>query len=126
MIDTPKLIRFGLVGGTSGVALLGLTWLFVDGLQLQVILGSSIAVILTGMYNYSMQYYWTFSSDAPHGGVLIKYLLMCVGILVLNALVMYLGVLLLPVHYLVVQFIANVAVAIWSFTVGSLWVFAAK
>ena len=126
MVDTPRLIRFILVGGTSAIVLLGLTWLFVDGLRLQVVLGSSFAIILTGMYNYTLQYYWTFTSNAPHGWVLIKYLLMCAGVLVINALVMHFGVKVLPIHYLAVQFLANVAVAIWSFTVGSLWVFTQK
>jgi putative flippase GtrA len=126
MSDLGQLPRFVLVGGSSGVLLLGLTWLFVDGLHAQVILGSSIAVILTGLYNYSLHYYWTFSSDTPHGWVLVKYLLMCLGALVVNGLVMHFGVKVLPVHYLVVQFLANVAVAVWSFSISSLWVFARK
>ena len=126
MVETPRLIRFILAGGSSSVVLLGLTWLFVDGLLLQVTLGSSIALILTGLYNYSLHYYWTFSSDAPHGWVLIKYLLMCLGALIINALVMHFGVMVLPVHYLVVQFVANVALTAWSFTLSSLWVFARK
>lgn len=126
MVDAPRFIRHLLVGGTSAVLLLGLTWLFVDGLKLQVVLGSSFAVILTGLYNYSMQYHWTFSSDAPHGGVLVKYLLMCVGILIINGLVMHFGVKVLLLHYLVVQFLANVAMTLWSFSIGSLWVFRQK
>lgn len=126
MVDAPRLIRFILVGGSSAALLVGLTWLFVDGLHFQVILGSSIAVVFTGLYNYSMQYYWTFSSDAPHGWVLIKYLLMCVGVLLINGVVMHLGVKVLLIHYLIVQLLANVAVAIWSFTISSVWVFAQK
>jgi putative flippase GtrA len=126
MVEAPRLIRFILVGGTSAVALLGLTWLFIDGMHLQVILGSSIALVLTGLYNYCLQYYWTFSSDAPHGWVLVKYLMMCVGVLIINAMVMHFGVTVLTVHYLVVQLLANVAVAVWSFSVSSLWVFARK
>lgn len=126
MSDVGRLTRFVLVGGSSGFLLLGLTWLFVDGLHVPVILGSSIAVILTGLYNYSMHYYWTFSSDTPHGWVLIKYLLMCLGALVVNGLVMHLGVKVLPVHYLIVQFLAAGAVAAWTFSVSSLWVFSGR
>ena len=126
MVEAPKLVRFIFVGASSAAVLLGLTWLFVDGLHLQVILGSSIAVILTGLYNYSMHYYWTFSSDTPHGWVLIKYFLMCLGALLVNGLVMHLGVKMLPVHYLIVQFLAGGAVAAWSFSVSSLWVFSER
>ncbi|MFT4520390.1 MAG: putative flippase GtrA [Halioglobus sp.] len=123
MAEAPKIIRFILVGATSAAALLGLTWLFVDGLQLQVLVGSSLAVVLTGLYNYSMQYYWTFTSNAPHGGVLVRYLFMAAGVLIINALVMHFGVEVMDIHYLIVQFAANVAMAAWSFTIGSLWVF---
>ena len=123
MAEASKIIRFILVGVTSAAALLGLTWIFVDGLQLQVLLGSSIAVVLTGLYNYSMQYYWTFTSNAPHGGVLVRYLFLAAGVLIINGLVMHFGLEALDIHYLIVQFVATVAMAAWSFTVGSLWVF---
>lgn len=123
MADAPKLLRFILVGGSTAAVLLGLTWLFVDGLHLHVTLGSSFALILSGIYNYTLHYYWTFSSDVPHGWVLVKYLLMCMGALIINGLVMHFGVKILPIHYLVVQFLANVLVAAWSFCASSFWVF---
>lgn len=123
MTDAPRLIRFVLVGGSSTVLAISLTWLFVDGLHLYVTLGSTIALTLTALFNYSLHYYWTFTSDAPHGWVLIKYLLMCLGALVVNALVMHFGVMLFSVHYLYVQLVANVAVTLWSFSISSLWVF---
>jgi len=126
MSDVGRFTRFVLVGGSSCILGLGLVWFFVDGLHLQVILGSTIAVILTGLYNYCMHYYWTFSSDMPHGWVLIKYLLMCLGALVVNGLVMHLGVKVLPIHYLIVQFLAGGAVAAWTFSIGSLWVFSQR
>ena len=126
MSDVGRLARFVFVGGSSGLLALCLTWLFVDGLQLQVIFGSSIAVSLAGMYNYFMHYYWTFSSDTPHGWVLIKYLLMCLGALVINGLIMHLGLKILPVHYLIVQFLAGGAIVAWSFSVSSLWVFSER
>jgi putative flippase GtrA len=126
VVEAPKMVRFVLVGASSAAVLLGLTWLFVDGLHLQVIIGSSIAIILTGLYNYSLQYYWTFSSNAPHGWVLIRYLLMCLGVFIINGLVMHFGVKVLPIHHLMVQLLANVAVAAWSFSISSLWVFVNK
>ena len=126
MSDVGRFTRFVLVGGSSALLALFLTWLFVDGLQLQVILGSSIAVSLAGLYNYFMHYYWTFSSDTPHGWILIKYFLMCLGALVVNGLIMHVGVKILPVHYLIVQFVAGAAIVAWSFSVSSLWVFSGR
>jgi putative flippase GtrA len=122
----PKLVRFILVGGSTSIVCLVLIWLMVDGLHLHVVLGSTIAVILASLYNYCLHYYWTFSSDTSHGFVLIKYLLMCLGGLVINGLVMYLGVTVLSVHYLMVQLLASVMLVLWSFTISFLWVFSSK
>jgi putative flippase GtrA len=122
----PKLVRFILVGGSTSIVCLVLIWLMVDGLHLHVVLGSTIAVILASLYNYCLHYYWTFSSDKSHGFVLIKYLLMCLGGLVINGLVMYLGVTVLSVHYLMVQLLASVMLVLWSFTISFLWVFSSK
>jgi putative flippase GtrA len=126
MVDRWRLARFILVGGSTAVVFLCLTWLFVDGLQLPVLAGSTISLVLTGLYNYSSHYYWTFSSDTPHGSVAIKYMVMAAGAFTINGLIMHFGVRMLPIHYLVIQFLANVAVVVWSFTVSFLWVFARK
>ena len=66
-----KLVRFILVGGSTTLVCLVLILLMVDGLHLNIVLGSTIAVILASVYNYCLHYYWTFSSDTPHGFVLI-------------------------------------------------------
>jgi putative flippase GtrA len=100
--------------------------LMVDGLHLHIVLGSTIAVILASVYNYCLHYYWTFSSDTPHGFVLIRYLVMCLCALIINGLVMHFGVKVLPVHYLVVQFLASVVLVLWSFIISFFWVFSPK
>ena len=125
-IKFARLIRFVLVGGSSTALAIGLTWLFVEVFHLHVTLGSTFALTLCALYNYSMHYYWTFNSNAPHGLVLIKYLLMCMGALMVNALVMHIGVLLLPLHYLLVQLVACGAVTLWSICLSALWVFPAR
>jgi putative flippase GtrA len=48
---------------------------------------------------------------------------MAAGAILVNALIMHFGVKMLSIHYLIVQFLANIAVVTWSFSVSSLWVF---
>ncbi len=122
----PKLVRFIFVGGSTALVCLVLILLMVDGLHLNILLGSTIAVILASVYNYCLHYYWTFSSDTPHGFVLIRYLVMCLCALIINGLVMHFGVKVLPVHYLVVQFLASVVLVLWSFIISFFWVFSPK
>jgi putative flippase GtrA len=126
MTNTPVILRFLVVGASTALLYFGLTFLLVEGLTLQTTLASTIAYIVTVCYNYLLHYHWTFVSDAPHGQVLVKYLLTCVGGLVLNGLIMHVGVMLLSAHYMVVQIIAAGAVVCWSLFVSTLWVFAKK
>lgn len=121
--DAGKFARFVFVGVSSSLVFVGLTWLFVDGLHLHVTLGSTIAFVLTSLYNYTLHYYWTFTSNTPHGWVLVKYLIMLAGAAVVNALTMHFGVMFLPIHYLLIQVLSNLAVTLWSFCLSSLWVF---
>ena len=124
MLIAPRMIRFLLVGGSTAAAQLSLTWLFVDVILMHVLVGSTVAAALAAAYNYTLHYHWTFSAEAPHGWTLFKYLLVCLGALLVNGVVMYLGVTVYGAYYLAVQIVAGVSVVIWSFCLSSFWVFA--
>lgn len=120
------IFRFVFVGGTTALLYFGLTYVVVEGFSQQATIASSAAYLIAAGYNYLLHYHWTFATNAPHGEVLVKYLLTCAGGVVLNGLVMHFGVLLLPVHYMVVQLLAAGVVICWSLVVSMLWVFARK
>ena len=126
MINCQVVLRFLFVGGTTAVLQFGLVLVLVECLALHITTASTAAYILVGFYNYLLHYHWTFATDAPHGLALVKYLLTCVGGLVLNGLVMHAGVMLLPVHYMVVQFFAFAIVVCWSLCISTFWVFSRK
>lgn len=123
MTDLSLLLRFLLVGGSTALLFLGLTFVLVEGPALNATLASTIACVTAICYNYVLHYHWTFVSDAPHGSVLVRYLVMCAGGILLNGLVMYFGLVAMSIHYMVMQVIAAVALASWSLCVSSLWVF---
>lgn len=123
MTNASLTLRFLLVGGSTSALYLGLTFALVEGPSVQVTLASSIACIAAVCYNYALHYHWTFASDAPHGWVLVKYLLMCAGGVLLNGLVMYFGVVIMSIHYMLVQLVAGFVLACWSLCIGSFWVF---
>jgi putative flippase GtrA len=126
MIERSVVLRFLFVGGTTTILYFGLILLLVEGVALHTTVASTVAYIFVGFYNYLLHYHWTFATDAPHGLALAKYLLTCVGGLVLNALVMHVGVMLVPVHYMAVQLLALGIVVCWSLLISTLWVFARK
>ena len=124
MLIRPRMIRFLLVGGSTAAAQLSLTWLFVDVILMHVLVGSTVAAAIAAAYNYTLHYHWTFSTEAPHGWTLVKYLLVSLGALLVNGVVMYVGVTVYGAYYLAVQIVAGVSVVIWSFCLSSFWVFA--
>jgi putative flippase GtrA len=123
LTDSSRLLRFVLVGGSSALLYFGLLFVLVEGLAVQVVLASTIVCVAAMCYNYLMHYHWTFASDAPHGMVLVRYLLMSAGGILLNGLIMHFGVMLSAVHYMVVQFVAAAALVCWNFCVSYFWVF---
>ena len=123
MSSTYLPLRFLLVGGSTTAIHLGLTFVLHNWVGVHVTLASSIACITAMCYNYFMHYHWTFATDAPHGLVLVKYLLMCGGCVVLNGLVMHVGAVLLSLQYMLVQVIATICVVCLSISASSLWVF---
>jgi putative flippase GtrA len=118
-----RFLRFAFVGGSSGVLYLVFVFVLVDGLGMQVTLASTLVCITAGAYNYLMHYHWTFASDAPHGIVLIRYLLMIVGAVLINGLIVHFGVMFSTAHYLLIQLVAALTLVLWSLSVSSLWVF---
>jgi putative flippase GtrA len=123
MNNTYQLIRYVCVGGSTAVVLIGSTYVLVEILALNVILGSTISCIVTICYNYLMHYHWTFKADAPHGPVLIKYLMMCAVGLLLNGLVMYFGQLIAGVHFMILQLFGGLALLVWNMAASYLWVY---
>ena len=55
--------------------------------------------------------------------MLVRYLLMSVGSVLINAGVMYYGLPLLGLHYLLVQVLAAAAMISWTLCMSSLWVY---
>jgi putative flippase GtrA len=123
MPDFQLLLRFVLVGGSTALLYMGVPYWLVEGAGLHTTVASTIGLTVAICYNYPMHYHWTFSSEAPHGKAVVRYLLMCAGALLVNGLVMHLGTAASSLHYMFVQILAAVIVTTWSLSLSSLWVF---
>lgn len=115
--------RFGVVGVLTAVVHYGLLYFGVEVVHLDATLSSSLGFVVAVIFNYMMHYSWTFAEPAPHGRTLRRYLVMISCGFLINAWVMYAGVQLWSLHYLLVQALALVAVVVWNFVVSNVWVF---
>ena len=123
MTNYSFVLRFLFVGGSTAFIFFGLTFGLVEGLDISTVLASTVACIIAVCYNYLFHYHWTFESEAPHGPALIRFLIVCAGGTLLNGLIMYFGTMPEIVHYMVVQFIAVLAMVCWSMCLSYFWVF---
>ena len=120
--------RFSVVGVLTAVIHYGLLTIGVELFSLGSTLSSSIGFIVCVIFNYAMHYGWTFAgaegaAQRPHGRTLVRYLVMVICGFFINMSVMHIGVSVLQWHYLLVQFVALVAVVLWNFTLANRWVF---
>ncbi len=118
-----RLIAFGLVGiigtGAHYLTLLGL----VEGAALEPVIATTVGFIVGALVNYLLNHRFTFRSSKAHLDAGPKFFLIAVATGMINALLVYGGVNLLSVNYLLVQIGATVVVFLVNFVLNSLWTF---
>ena len=117
------MFRYLLVGGSTAFLYFGVTVGFVEGAAMNATLASTIACIAAVCYNYLLHYHWTFSTEAPHGKVIVRYVMMYVGAIIVNGLLMHLGTSILSLHYFYSQMLAAAGVGAWSLGLSAIWVY---
>lgn len=118
-----RLFRFGIVGATTAALYYALLYAGVEFIGLDAVLSSSVAYVVVIVANYLMHYCWTFAVSSPHTTALKRYLVMTGCGFFLNGLIMYVGVSVLRLNYLLIQAVSMGVVILWNFCLSSLWVF---
>ena len=96
----------------------------VELFRINPVVSSVIGYALGTAVNYALNYRFTFASENKHQVVIPRFLaVMTVGML-MNAGIMWLGINLLGVHYLLAQLVAVAMVLLWSYSANRLWTFA--
>lgn len=118
-----KFISFVFVGG------------FATGLQYAILVGcvqlfsmsptwaSSLGFAISSIFNYTLNYYFTFRSSTKHIEAVAKFAVISATGLVLNGAIMEAGITLLDWHYVLVQIVATIIVMFWNFLGNHLWSF---
>lgn len=89
------------------------------------VMASTIGYIISGVFNYLLNYYFTFRSSEKHMAAAIKFTVVALIGLGLNGLFMYLSVEIIGLYYLLGQLITTSIVLIWNFTVNRYWTYRA-
>ncbi len=118
-----KIFRYGIVGivGTPAHYLTLILLVEAGGIGpvYATIAGSAVGALV----NYLLNRRYTFKSAKAHLDAGPKFLMVAVATGILNAVLVYLGVELLGMHYLVVQIVATLIVFLSNFALNNTWTF---
>ncbi|MBS0309050.1 MAG: GtrA family protein [Proteobacteria bacterium] len=121
-----QFVRFAGVGCVSAIGHYGLLILLVHGAGVAAVPASSAGALLGALINYSLNYRFTFQSNKKHTESVGKFALVAVIGLLLNTLLMWIGVDLLHLYYLLSQILTTGLVMVWSFLGNRFWTFHAR
>lgn len=87
-------------------------------------LPASIAGFIVGaIINYFLNHRFTFNSTKPHKEAMAKFFIVASFGALINTGLMYVGIYLLHVYYLLAQIVATGIVLLWNFAANKLWTF---
>lgn len=115
--------HFSGVGLISATGHFGLLITLVQEMQVTPVAASAAGALLGAIINYSLNYHFTFRSRKRHREAALKFSVVAAIGLLLNTLLMWTGVELLGLHYLIGQIITTGLVLIWSFIGNRYWSF---
>ena len=116
------LIRFILVGGSATLLQFALLFILVEQFYLPAVLSSALAFALSAVFNYLMNYYFTFNSAKSHAETAGKFVVVASLGLAINSGAFALLLPLVP-HYLMAQVGATVITLAINFLLHKLWIY---
>ncbi len=117
-----EIVKFLIVGGSATALQYGLLIVFVQFAGLSPVVATSIAYAISSVYNYLLNYYATFKSDASHRTAATKFSAVAGSGLLINAGIIA-ALTKLGAHYLVAQVVATLVILVWNFVVHKYWTY---
>ena len=118
-----QLFRFGIVGFTAFLIDAGLLYVLTEYLYIYYLISSVISFIVSLIYNYILSIFWVFDvkKKQTYKEVLLFTILSVIGLGV-NQLVMYIGVDLLNVYYMLCKIISTIIVMVYNFVTRKIFI----
>ena len=98
--------------------------LLVQFMHMDPVLATSIGFVVGALINYVLNYRITFNSSKRHREALAKFFVVAGLGAVVNGVIMSVGVVVLDVHYLMIQLFATGVVLVLNFIANKYWTFA--
>lgn len=118
-----QFLKFASVGAFSTVVQYVILIILTESRLTGPVLASAIGYIGSGILNYLLNYHYTFNSNAGHQTAALKFVTVSTLGLGLNVFLMFAGVHLAGLHYLLCQLLATGVVLLWNFGFNRWWTF---
>lgn len=118
-------VRYVLAGGVAFLVDLGLLALFHQVFGWPTWLAAGLAFVISFAFTYTIQRYFTFGSQAPHGPALLKYAALVAFNTVATAAIVGL-IDLTPAGWVVGKVVATLVTTVWNYFAYRYWVFAGR
>ena len=118
-----QFICFSGVGAIGTAAHYCVLVLFVEFFSMNPVIGSIAGFLVGAGVNYTLNYHFTFKSNACHNETGPKFFLVAAVGFCINSAVMHVMVNILIVNYLLSQVISTGLVLFWNFLTSRMWVF---
>ena len=118
-----QLFRFGIVGGLAFLIDYGLLFLLTEVFNIHYLISSVISFIVSLVFNYILSIKWVFdvTKKQTYKEIIIFIILSVIG-LGINQLIMYIGVDIFEIYYMLVKIGATIIVMIWNFITRKIFI----
>lgn len=112
-----QLMKFGVVGFIAFLIDYGLLAFCTEILHINYLVSATIGFTVSVVFNYlaSMRYVFTHKEEMSRRREFIIFVVLSIVGLVINNVILWAGVELLHVHYLIVKIFATAVVMVWNF-----------
>ncbi len=118
-----QFIVFAMLGGVGTAGHFLTLILLVQLVGLGAVWATTAGFMVGASINYFLNYHLTFRSDKTHSEAMLKFFIVALAGACLNMMIMFLGVNILALFYLLVQIVASFVVLLWTFSANKFWTF---
>ena len=116
--------RFLGVGGAATALHYVLLMILVEVAALSAVVATSIGYVISAVFNYTLNYHFTFASSEKHKVAATKFAIVAGTGLSINSLIVYI-LASLGFHYIVAQIAATAVVTLFNFFTHKYWTYKA-
>ena len=120
---TSGVLAYAVAGLAGTVAHYAVLIVLVQLYGAEPVAGSTAGAVIGAVINYVLNYRFTFRSTAPHGTAFIRFMLVAITGMIVNAAVLFSAVHVLGLHYLLGQIAATGFAFIGTYELNRRWTF---